>query len=341
MASPRATPCSAPGEESTLVPVTTTRHPLRRGYGRTGVGAVRRSRPERSDPPRTHRRRVPRRRSLAALATTVTGALLLLLVGCGGPRQSDQAGSASPAGAPPISSDGTAACPGPGTLASAEAPFPAISTESVLVYLPACYAQRPNDRFPVLYLLHGAGADETQWPDVGTATAADSLIESGAIAPMIIVMPDGGPAVSDHLVDGLTAKLVPWTDRTYRTIPEQGSRAVGGISRGGRIALLSAGRHGDQFGVVGGHSPAVSADDAAPDVLAGLTDPSISIEIDVGEDDPLRGGAEVFAGAIAGAGGATQVVISAGGHTREYWRQHVSDYLQFYGQHLAAAGHGS
>lgn len=269
------------------------------------------------------------------------GALLLLLVGCGGPRPSDQAGSETSAAASSISADAAAACPGPGTVAAADAPFQATSTEPVLVYLPACYAQRPNDRFPVLYLLHGAGADETQWTEIGAATAADSLIESGAIGPMIIVMPDGGPAVDDHLVDGLSANLVPWADRTYRTIPERGSRAVGGISRGGRIALLSAGLHGDQFGAVGGHSPAVSARDATPDVLAGLTDPSIAVEIDVGEDDPLRGGAEAFAGAIAGAGGATQVVISAGGHTRAYWRQHVSEYLQFYGQHLAAAGYGN
>jgi enterochelin esterase family protein len=283
---------------------------------------------------------VSRRRSLAAQATT-TAALLLLLVGCGGPRSSDDAGSAASAAAPSITADAAAACPGAGTLASADAPFRTTSREPVLVYVPACYAQRPNDRFPVLYLLHGAGADETQWTDIGTATAADSLIDSGAIGPMIIVMPDGGPAVSDQLVDGLSANLVPWTDRTYRTIPDRGSRAVGGISRGGRIALLSAGLHGDQFGSVGGHSPAVSAPDAAPDVLAGLTDPSIAIEIDVGEDDLLRGGAEAFAGAIAGAGGATQVVISAGGHTRAYWRQHVSDYLRFYGQHLAGAGHGS
>jgi enterochelin esterase-like enzyme len=284
---------------------------------------------------------VTRRRPLAALATTTTGALLVFLVGCGQPPAPRQPGATTEASAPTVGTDAGAACPGSGSLASADAPVQTTSTEPVLVYLPACYGQRPNDRFPVLYLLHGAGADETQWTDIGTVTVADSLIDSGAIGPMIIVMPDGGPAVSDHLVDGLTANLVPWTDRTYRTIPDRGSRAVGGISRGGRIALLSAGLHGDQFGSVGGHSPAVDARDAAPDVLAGLTDPSIAVEIDVGEDDPLRGGAEAFAGAIAGAGGATQVVVSAGGHTRAYWRQHVSDYLQFYGQHVVAVGHGS
>ena len=268
----------------------------------------------------------------------VAGSLAVLVIsGCSStpsPRASDPAPPSTAAPGKATASD----CAGAGSVVDVEAPFSSSSqTEPARVYLPACYDQRPEARFPVLYLLHGASADETQWTDVGAGSAANSLIASGTIGPMIIVMPDGGPSMSDQLVDGLVTNLVPWTDQTYRTIAQRPSRAVGGISRGGRIALLAGGSHPDLFAAVGGHSPAVNASDATNDVIGGLLDPSMALELDIGTDDPLRGGVESFAAALTAAGGDSEVLIDTGGHDRAYWRQQMSGYLTFYGAHLASS----
>src|SRR5262245_3249490 len=57
----------------------------------------------------------------------------------------------------------------------------------ISVYLPPCYASS-SDLLPVIYLLHGGNADETQWPDLRVQLAADDLIASGA-RPFVVVMP--------------------------------------------------------------------------------------------------------------------------------------------------------
>ena len=49
------------------------------------------------------------------------------------------------------------------------------------MYLPACYDADPSRRYPVVYLLHGASADQTQWRDVGITAAADQLIAAGQL----------------------------------------------------------------------------------------------------------------------------------------------------------------
>jgi enterochelin esterase-like enzyme len=57
------------------------------------------------------------------------------------------------------------------------------------VYLPPCYAQGVGP-LPVIYLLHGGNADETQWPDLRVQAEADALIVAGA-EPFVVVMPGG------------------------------------------------------------------------------------------------------------------------------------------------------
>ncbi len=59
------------------------------------------------------------------------------------------------------------------------------------LYLPPCYEANSTHLYPVLYLLHGAKTDHTQWPDLNVAPDADSLIAQGMIGPLIVVMPDG------------------------------------------------------------------------------------------------------------------------------------------------------
>ena len=196
------------------------------------------------------------------------------------------------------------------------------------MYLPACYATEPQRRFPVVFLLHGAGADASQWPAIGLATTADELITSGAIPPMIVVMPDGGATMPDSLAADLVDHLVPWADQTYRTLADSADRAVGGISRGGRVALLAVAMHPGVFSGVGGHSPAVGPSDDA--IAARLSGQSGPIRLDVGDKDALRPGVEHFASRVKTAGGSADLVEAPGGHNRPYWRSHTSEYLRFY-----------
>ena len=171
---------------------------------------------------------------------------------------------------PPVVATVASDCAGAGTVERVEAPFGAPGARLASVYLPACYAREPQRRFPVVFLLHGAGADASQWPAIGLATTADDLITSGAIPPMIVVMPDGGATMPDGLAADLVDRLVPWADQTYRTLADSADRAVGGISRGGRVALLAVAMHPGVFSGVGGHSPAVGpSDDAIAARLSG------------------------------------------------------------------------
>ncbi len=130
------------------------------------------------------------------------------------------------------------------------------------VYLPFGYD--PDSRYPVLYLMHGGGGDETEWFRTfdgidGLKNLLDWAIDGGHAAPMIVVAPTylipGDPAVhrapaaAVHLTHRfpreLAEDLVPAVDAAFPTIPDRVHRAFGGFSMGGETAwsvLADAGR---------------------------------------------------------------------------------------------------
>ena len=123
------------------------------------------------------------------------------------------------------------------------------------VYLPPSYDGKK--RFPVMYLLHGHGGDETAWGDLGrTSQIMDNLIAEGRCVPMIVVMPNGNPTCNAapgwwhegmYTPDGNAfnqrgAKasmeesfmdIVNYMDSHYQTIKKREARAVTGLSMGG------------------------------------------------------------------------------------------------------------
>ena len=139
----------------------------------------------------------------------------------------------------------------------------------VPVYLPPGYDENPSQHYPVVYLLAGFNGrgttflNDTVW-DENIAQRMDRLIAGGTVRPFIVVMPDcltrlGGsqyinsPATGryeDHLVD----ELVPYIDRSYRTLARREYRAVAGKSSGGYGALMLAMRHPDIFALTASHS---------------------------------------------------------------------------------------
>jgi len=124
----------------------------------------------------------------------------------------------------------------------------------VAVYTPYGYESSKSKKYPVLYLLHGAGGDEEAWSSMGRAAQIlDNLIEQGKATPMIVVMPNGNPnqqaactmgiantemnyrdpAFANAYVRSLCTEIVPFIEKHFRAISKPASRAIAGLSMGG------------------------------------------------------------------------------------------------------------
>lgn len=214
--------------------------------------------------------------------------------------------------------------------------------EPYRVYLPPGYEQQDR-RYPVLYLLHGWPYDESHWDVLGVDERADAGIVNGSMNPFIIVLPgadsgglyvttSGGPGSFE---EQLVNELMPHVDATYRTVQTREARAIGGISRGGVWALEIAFRHPDAFGVVGAHSPALSANRAPAvyDPFVLLREPGVEglrVYLSAGNADWARQATVNLQEALVHEGVNSQLVIHDGAHRDELWREHVGDYLAFY-----------
>jgi enterochelin esterase-like enzyme len=144
----------------------------------------------------------------------------------------------------------------------------------VLVYTPPGYDADLKKRYPVLYLQHGSGEDETGWTRQGHANfILDNLIAAGTAKPMIIVMEKGyatragaapepgGKGKGGGAFEEVVLKdLVPMIDATYRTIADREHRAIAGLSMGGGQAMQIGLTHLDTFSAVGSFSGAGRAD---------------------------------------------------------------------------------
>ena len=143
--------------------------------------------------------------------------------------------------------------------------FPSKSTGLVKVanvYLPPTYDKNKKERFPVLYLQHGWGENETSWPVQGCAgLIMDNLIAEGKCKPFIIVMTYGMTNdVKFGGIGGFTAKefetvlcdeLVPYIDANFKTIAKKDSRAMAGLSMGGIETKLITLRRPEMFAYYG------------------------------------------------------------------------------------------
>jgi len=137
------------------------------------------------------------------------------------------------------------------------------------VYTPPGYS--PEKKYPVLYLLHGIGGDETEWHRFAKPNLLmDNLLAEGKAVPMIIVMPNGraqkddrpgpnafatAPAFAAFEKD-LLEDLIPAIESRYSVQADRGHRAVAGLSMGGGQSLNFGLGHLDTFAWVGGFSSA-------------------------------------------------------------------------------------
>ncbi len=154
----------------------------------------------------------------------------------------------------------------------------------VTVYLPPGYSSQTARRYPVVFLLHGFGADHRQfmngqYQDFNVRVSMDSLIRAKVVLPMIVVMPNGrsffggsffiNSPVTGAWEDFIVRDLLSHVDRNYRTRRSRDSRGIAGHSMGGFGALRLAMRHPDKFSAVYAMSPCCLASMDAPERTAG------------------------------------------------------------------------
>jgi len=112
------------------------------------------------------------------------------------------------------------------------------------IYTPPGYETDPARRYPVLYLLHGAGDDDESWTRSGRAHCIlDNLLAEGRVHPMVLAMPDGHVLGANWKEDRATKlrafaadfheHLIPEVERLYRVQPGRNQRAIAGLSMGG------------------------------------------------------------------------------------------------------------
>lgn len=139
------------------------------------------------------------------------------------------------------------------------------------VYVPPQYDSEPARRFPVLYLRHGSGDDESTWSLEGRAgVILENLIAQGKAAPMLIVMTNGdtdgtwgggsSPEALDLLGKELLGDVIPLIEKTYRVTANRANRAITGLSMGGGQAFTIGLRHMETFAWVGEFSSGLLSD---------------------------------------------------------------------------------
>jgi enterochelin esterase-like enzyme len=239
------------------------------------------------------------------------------------------------------------------------------------IYLPADY-ETSQRSYPVLYLLHGSGDDQSGWVQFGeTKLIADKAIAEGKCTAMIIVMPDGNtgqrgyfnsPDGNWNYEDFFFQELMPYIEKTYRIRAEKRYRAISGLSMGGGGTFMYALHHPELFSSacpLSASTGPISLEEAATrwekqypgiskDVLAKYYTRHSALElmnnmpedqkkavrwyIDCGDDDFLYEGNGLVHIAMRKKEIPHEFRTRDGGHTWTYWRESLPTVLEFVSQ---------
>ncbi len=224
------------------------------------------------------------------------------------------------------------------------------------IYMPPGY-EGGRTRYPVLYLLHGGGDEDSGWSTVGRAGfILDNLLAEKKAKPMIVVMPDGSlprpptpasaapgtppdpaarAAAQERFTNELLKDIVPFVERNYRVVPGRENRAIAGLSMGGGQTLRVVTTNPDQFAYVAvwsmGVNPQGSADfekrsAAFLDNADRINKVIRLFSISVGEKDFTLAGAKHLAELLNRCGIRYEFRLSGGGHTWINWRHYLNEY---------------
>jgi enterochelin esterase family protein len=228
------------------------------------------------------------------------------------------------------------------------------------IYTPPSY-EGSTERYPVLYLLHGAGDEDTGWSTIGRAGfILDNLLADKKAKPMLVVMPNGilprptnlpprptagstpSPefraameAMQNRFTSELLKDVVPFVEKNYRVQAGRENRAIAGLSMGGGQTLRVVTTHPDEFAYVGVWSAGLFGGNAEDwekhnaDFLASADTVNHAVKlfsISVGDKDFALAGSKSLGELLDKHGIKHELHISGGGHTWINWRHYLSEF---------------
>jgi enterochelin esterase family protein len=215
------------------------------------------------------------------------------------------------------------------------------------VYTPPGY-EGGSERYPVFYLLHGGGDEDSGWSTIGRAGfILDNLLADKKARPMLIVMPNGSlprpatfptdpeakMAFQDRFTNELLKDIVPVVEKTFRVQTGRDNRAIAGLSMGGGQTLRVATTHPDQFAYVAVWSAGIGAKaenfektNAAYLGKAAEVNKVVKLfSICVGKSDFAYNGSKALSEVLTKHGIHNDLHVSGGGHTWINWRHYLNE----------------
>ena len=251
-----------------------------------------------------------------------------------------------------------------GTMSKVWYPSPTLGMNQrrMTVYTPAGYDNNTKEKYPVLYLLHGAGGDENAWSELGRAAQIlDNLIAQGKAKPMIMVMPNGNGGqqavpgeypnsmykpsfMNERTMDGaieaaFVKDVVGYVDSHYRTIADKQHRAIAGLSMGGFHSLWISANNPETFDFVGLFSAAISREnpqgehayiyqDLDKKLTAQFKKAPKLYYIAIGDKDFLFNDNVNYRSKLDAKGVNYEYWETDGGHEWRNWRKYLNAFLQ-------------
>ena len=221
------------------------------------------------------------------------------------------------------------------------------TTGSLVIYTPPGYDKNAAKKYPVFYLISGTTDTEETFFKVGrTNFILDNLIAEGKAVPMIVVMPygnieariaeqKGGAKPADPtgresadamarmkaFAEDMTKNIIPYVDKSYRTIPNRDARAIGGFSRGGGQTLRTAFWNMDKFAWICCYSAYLPPAEMESSYQSLVSNPDATnkqlklLWVSVGTEDFLYNSTAEFLNYLTAKKVAYKSLITGGGHT--------------------------
>jgi enterochelin esterase family protein len=223
------------------------------------------------------------------------------------------------------------------------------------VYTPPGY-ENGQGKYPVFYLLHGAGDNDDCWTSIGRAGyILDNLIAAKKAKPMVVVMPAGhtnavrgtagGPGSSEEFVKDFLNDIMPYAESHYRVHTDKPNRAIAGLSMGGNQTLNAAIPHLEKFAYIGVYSSGLigsyaRANQAAPAPTGPSWEEQHKAELDnpsgkkglklvwfaTGVDDGLMPTTKGTVEMLKKHGFNALMKETPGGHTWINWREYLHEF---------------
>jgi enterochelin esterase-like enzyme len=227
----------------------------------------------------------------------------------------------------------------------------------ITIYTPPGY-EGSDEKYPVLYLLHGAGGDEEAWITLGrTAQIMDNLISQGKVRPMIVVMPNGNvsqsaapgegnrgfykpqfmvPNTMDGNYEASFPDIIKFVESNYRVQADKAGRAIAGLSMGGFHSLHISRFYPNTFDYVGLFSAAILPNQDVSHYVYRDIDGTLNQQMEngyklywigMGKTDFLYESGKQYLQRLDNLGMKYVYRESEGGHIWKNWRVYFSEFV--------------